>query len=135
MATISVLANTDAEFETQLSQLLADRGAGDQQALAVAAGVIEKIRLEGDRALVDYTTQFDRFTVENPLELKISAERVKQALQNMDADFRHALEQAAQRIKDYHQHQLSESWQFTDSLGNQLGQRITPATPDFIARA
>ncbi|MBL4622869.1 MAG: histidinol dehydrogenase [Immundisolibacteraceae bacterium] len=126
MATISVLANTDAEFETQLSQLLADRGAGDQQALAVAAGVIGKIRLEGDRALVDYTTQFDRFTVENPLELKISAERVKQALQNMDADFRHALEQAAQRIKDYHQHQLSESWQFTDSLGNQLGQRITP---------
>ena len=126
MATISVLASSDVEFETQLNDLLADRGAGDQQALAVAADVIERIRLDGDQALVNYTAQFDRFTVENPTELKISTDRIDQALQSMDADLRRALEQAAQRIKAYHQHQLSESWQFTDSLGNQLGQRITP---------
>ncbi|MBV1961302.1 MAG: histidinol dehydrogenase [Immundisolibacteraceae bacterium] len=126
MATISVLASSDVEFETQLNDLLADRGAGDQQALAVAADVIERIRLDGDQALVNYTAQFDRFTVENPTELKISTDRIDQALQSMDAELRRALEQAAQRIKAYHQHQLSESWQFTDSLGNQLGQRITP---------
>lgn len=126
MATISVLASSDVEFETELNHLLADRGAGDQQALAVAADVIERIRLDGDQALVNYTAQFDRFTVENPTELKISTDRIDQALQSMDAELRRALEQAAQRIKAYHQHQLSESWQFTDSLGNQLGQRITP---------
>ena len=126
MATISVLASSGVEFETELNHLLADRGAGDQQALAVAADVIEKIRLDGDQALVNYTAQFDRFTVENPTELKISTDRIDQALQSMDAELRRALEQAAQRIKAYHQHQLSESWQFTDSLGNQLGQRITP---------
>ena len=126
MTTISVLASSDVEFETQLNDLLADRGAGDQQALAVAADVIERTRLDGDQALVNYTAQFDRFTVENPTELKISTDRIDQALQSMDAELRRALEQAAQRIKAYHQHQLSESWQFTDSLGNQLGQRITP---------
>ena len=126
MTTISVLASSDVEFETQLNDLLADRGAGDQQALAVAADVIERTRLDGDQALVNYTAQFDRFTVENPTELKISTDRIDQALQSMDAELRLALEQAAQRIKAYHQHQLSESWQFTDSLGNQLGQRITP---------
>ncbi len=126
MATISVLTTADAEFDDQLNELLADRGAGDQSALAVAADVIEKIRLEGDSALVEYTAKFDRFTVTNPAELRVSSARIEQALQSMDADLRSALEQAAQRIHEYHQHQLSESWQFTDSLGNQLGQRITP---------
>ncbi len=126
MATISVLTTVDAEFDDQLNELLADRGAGDQPALAVAADVIEKIRLEGDSALVEYTAKFDRFTVTNPAELRVSSARIEQALQSMDVGLRSALEQAAERIQQYHQHQLSESWNFTDDLGNQLGQRITP---------
>jgi len=126
VATISVLTTVDAEFDDQLNELLADRGAGDQPALAVAADVIEKIRLEGDSALVEYTAKFDRFTVTNPAELRVSSARIEQALQSMDVGLRSALEQAAERIQQYHQHQLSESWNFTDDLGNQLGQRITP---------
>ena len=37
-----------------------------------------------------------------------------------------ALRSAAKRINDYHQHQLTESWQYEEADGTVLGQRVTP---------
>jgi len=37
-----------------------------------------------------------------------------------------ALEIAAQRIRDFHQRQLVESWSYTEADGTVLGQRVTP---------
>ena len=39
---------------------------------------------------------------------------------------RSALEEAAQRIERYHRAQRRASWSYTDELGNELGQRVTP---------
>jgi len=39
---------------------------------------------------------------------------------------REALEQAAVRIRKYHERQAAKSWQFTEADGTTLGQRVTP---------
>ena len=50
---------------------------------------------------------------------------MQQALASIGAAERRALQQAHQRIQDYAQHQPLESWQYSDSHGNVLGQKIT----------
>ena len=37
-----------------------------------------------------------------------------------------AMQQAAARIRSYHEHQLQESWSYHDAAGTLLGQQITP---------
>ncbi len=49
----------------------------------------------------------------------------QQSLQRLQTAEREALEQAARRIRVYHERQLSQSWQYTESDGTLLGQKIT----------
>ncbi|MGB2115656.1 MAG: histidinol dehydrogenase, partial [Porticoccaceae bacterium] len=70
--------------------------------------------------------QFDRRSVRSMPELCIDASQLKMALESIDVETRSALEIAAQRISDYHQHQTQDSWQYTEADGTMLGQRITP---------
>src|SRR5699024_6213752 len=48
------------------------------------------------------------------------------ALDGLDAELRQALEAAAHRIRQYHEHQRGESWSYTEADGTVLGQRVTP---------
>src|SRR5690554_755538 len=59
-------------------------------------------------------------------ELELSITRMEQALERMPAEQREALEAAAERIRDYHQRQKQESWQYEDADGTMLGQKVTP---------
>ena len=47
-------------------------------------------------------------------------------MESIDPAVREALEKAIERIRDFHAHQLTSSWQFTDDTGSVLGQRILP---------
>jgi len=126
MGLIRELDSTGAEFEQQMAELLTRRGAGDAQALTTAAQVIEAIETRGDQALLAYTAEFDRFEVTDVGSLRVSTQRIQQARAALAPELADALERAANRLREYHQHQLADSWQFTDSLGNQLGQQVTP---------
>ena len=59
-------------------------------------------------------------------DLEVAPARLSDALDGLPRPQRSALETAAGRIRDYHQHQRQEGWQYHDPLGNLLGQRITP---------
>ena len=47
-------------------------------------------------------------------------------METIDTETRIALETAAARITEYHQHQLQESWQYQQPDGTILGQQVTP---------
>jgi len=83
-------------------------------------------RAEGDRALINYTNQFDRRQVNVATELELSQQALTDALNRMDQQTSDALRSAAKRINDYHQHQVTQSWQYEEADGTVLGQRITP---------
>lgn len=59
-------------------------------------------------------------------QIIIPKQRLQQALRDLDNTQRQALEHAAERIWNYHQHQKQESWQYTEADGTMLGQQITP---------
>ena len=123
---IKTLNSDDAEFSRQLDALLAWESVSDAGVHDVVVGIVDDVRSRGDAALLDYTARFDRYSVADISALKVSQERVAQALASIDDDKRQALQMAAQRVEQYHRHQQQDSWQYTEADGTVLGQKITP---------
>jgi histidinol dehydrogenase len=120
------LSTTQDDFQAQLDALLAWEGVSDEQVNITVREVIHNIRTRGDEALVEYTNKFDRMNVSSMSELTISAEQLDAALNTIPAEQREALELAAARVRNYHQHQKMESWSYTEDDGTLLGQQVTP---------
>jgi histidinol dehydrogenase len=120
------LTTLDHEFWSQLNNVLAWDTVSDETVMQTVRDILQNVRRHGDAALLDYTRQFDRRQVQDAQELILSKEHLQNALNNLDKNQRQALEQAAERIRNYHQHQKQESWQYTEADGTMLGQQITP---------
>jgi len=54
------LRQTDPNFENAFAALLADKRESDVDVDRQVAGIVETVRRQGDRALIDYTARFDR---------------------------------------------------------------------------
>jgi len=116
---------SSADFTARLDALLSretDTGADVQD---LVAGILADVRQRGDAALCEYTERFDGWKC-TPQSLVISRERMQAAWEEVSRQDREALELAANRIRDYHQHQLQDDWEYTDDAGMTLGQRMTP---------
>lgn len=113
------------DFDEKLSALLAWESVSDAQVAERVAEILANVKSQGDSALVSYTNQFDRRNVKSFEELVIEKQELESALASVSQEQRHALEVAAERIKNYHQHQLQSSWQYTEADGTILGQQVT----------
>ncbi|MDF1821643.1 MAG: histidinol dehydrogenase [Alcanivoracaceae bacterium] len=123
--TTTRLNTADADFAERLDALTAWSEERDQEVAGRVRDIIARVRQEGDAALVALTRQFDKVEADSMAALEISPARLQQALAGIDPHQRQALEQAAQRVRDYHEHQKQASWQYTDADGNVLGQQVT----------
>ncbi len=113
-------------FSEQLAALTARHEERDQGLTATVAEIIESVRAEGDNALLRLTQRHDAHPAAAMDELLIGHGMLQKALAGLDSSTREALEAAADRIRDYHQRQLSETWSYEDAMGNRLGQQVTP---------
>ena len=123
---ISKLRASDEGFEQTLEKLIAWDMVSDTAVEETVSDILRQVRTQGDQALIEFTNRFDRRQVETIDQLSISAEQLQEALQSIDSESRQALEIAATRIRDYHNHQTQESWQYQEADGTTLGQQITP---------
>ena len=121
---IARLDTTQTDFAAQLARLTTWQEELDQQVTAAVAGIIADVIARGDRAVLDYTSRFDRLVVESVAELEVAKARMQQALELIDPQQRKALQSAADRVRSYHEHQKQESWQYRDAGGNLLGQKV-----------
>jgi histidinol dehydrogenase len=122
---IKRLSTSDGDFLPVLDKLIAWNTVSDGDVEQRVAVIIQQVRTVGDQALIDYSNQFDRRSVKSMDELFIEASQLNAALESIDTETRTALETAAKRISDYHQHQIQESWQYKEADGTMLGQRVT----------
>ena len=123
---IKRFSTSDVDFLPILDKLIAWNTVSDADVEQRVAKIIYQVRTVGDDALIDYSNQFDRRSVESMDELCIESSQLDAALESIDAETRTALETAAKRIGDYHQHQTQDSWQYKEADGTVLGQRVTP---------
>lgn len=119
------LSSTDVDFQAQFSKLVAVDASVDPEITRRAEAIVEDVRERGDAAVLEYTARFDRLPAEKMTDLVVTAEEMKHALETLPADQRAALEEAAERIRVFHEKELGESFTMTDAYGNKLGQRVT----------
>ena len=90
---------------------------------AIVAGIIDRVRKEGDAALTDYAWQFDHCRLD---ALEVSDEEIQAAFERTDKEFIKTLEMAAQNIRAFHSRQIRKNFMINDQEGVVLGQRVMP---------
>ena len=126
MAVINRLDSQDPDFRARLDALLAVEAEQDDAIDRTTADILSEVRRHGDAALLDYTRRLDRVTADSVQALEIPRSEWQAALAALPMAQRNALEAAAVRVRDYHEHQRAETWTYTDAEGSILGQQVTP---------
>jgi histidinol dehydrogenase len=126
MSGIARLSTLDAEFDAKLARLLAFEDAQDERIESTVEAILKDVRSRGDKAVLEYTKTFDHMEASSVASLEVSRQDQDRALAALPAARRGALEQAAARIRAYHERQPLASWQYTEADGTTLGQKVTP---------
>jgi len=124
--TIRVLNSQAPTFNAALAELLDRTETETNPVEQVVADIIKRIRLEGDAALVDLTSELDQLEVTSAEMLELSDQRIDDIAQTVEPTIAQALAAASKRIRDYHQREVNTSWEYTADDGTVLGQKITP---------
>ena len=117
---VNRLDTQQANFEAKLSQLLGWESVSDQRIQQTVADIIERVKVQGDTALLQLTNQLDRTPFKSASELEIPQHKLQQALADITDEEREALQTAADRIHTYHQHQKQDSWSYVEADGTLL---------------
>ncbi|MGP5075132.1 histidinol dehydrogenase [Psychrobacter celer] len=120
------LSTQDADFDSQLTELLAFETVNDADLLTTVDDIIAQVRHQGDSVVLALTQQFDQHPATTMQELELSKEALADAFEQLDDTVKTALSTAAARVQSFHERQVQDSWQYEDALGNRLGQKITP---------
>jgi histidinol dehydrogenase len=123
---IRQLSSRATGFDEELTRLLAFEETADEKLEATVAGILADVKKRGDAAVLEYTRKFDRLPLADAAGMELSRNELRVAFDGLPADQRSALEQAAQRVTDYHKKQVQASWSYTDADGTLLGQQVTP---------
>ena len=118
-------STTDQDFDQSLKALLAFDTAQDDSVDIVVADILRDVKTRGDEAVLEYTRKFDRLDVKGMSALELSKVELHQALDSLPAEQRKALQEAADRVRTYHEKQLMSSWSYTEDDGTLLGQQVT----------
>ena len=113
-------------FEKTLDELLAWESVSDHQVQQIVTDILADVKSRGDAAVVEYSNRFDHLHAESMDELELTQEQLEEALNTLPDDQRHALLTAADRVRQYHERQKQDSWQYTEADGTVLGQKVTP---------
>ena len=130
MVKIRRLKSGDADFERTLLSSLSIPSADDSAIEQTVLGILNTIQQNGDEALLQYTQQFDGINAKSVADLEIDSAQMAAAYKDLPREQASALEQAAERVRAYHERQKKEvgchSWEYTEANGTRLGQKITP---------
>ncbi len=119
------LDTRDEDFEDRFQALLTMKREDAPDVDDAVAQIIADVRERGDTALIELTSRFDRLHL-TPESFAFTRGEIDAAIAEVPEAERIALEEAASRIRAYHERQLPENQSWTDDAGATLGWRWTP---------
>ena len=124
------LNSGDAGFKETLLSSLSLPTADDAAIDAAVLNILSAVKERGDSAVLEFTKQFDRLSIDSVSELEIPRRDLERAYQALSAEQKNALDVAAKRVRAYHERQKIEagchSWEYEEADGTKLGQKVTP---------
>ena len=90
---------------------------------AIVTGIIDNVRKNGDKALLEYTEKFDGAILSS---LLVTKEEIEEAVSKVEPEFIKVLEKAAANIRKFHEKQKRNSFIINDEPGIVMGQKVIP---------
>ncbi len=90
---------------------------------ATVTEIINNVKQNGDKALVEYCKKFDGATDD---VLEVTEEEIDEAFESVDAELTAILEQAKENITAFHSRQVRNSFLINEKDGVIIGQKVLP---------
>ena len=102
-----------------------ERSSVETDAMDVAASILQRVRKQGDKAVVAAAKKFDRscITVQT---MRVSEAEIQTAKHLVDDDFKRAAKEAHKRITLFSTKSLRDDWTMPTPNGGVLGERFIP---------
>jgi len=126
---IARLATIAPDFDERLRRLQHWSEETDAAVEQTVTEILADVRRRGDAAVLECTQRFDGLRATSMAALELGREDLQAALGRITPAQRRALEQAADRVRTYHQRQLEavgRGFSYRDADGTLLGQKVTP---------
>ena len=117
---------SDKSFKNKFYSLISDDKKISNKISFTVTEIIKKIKKNGDDNLKHYVRKFDKINVNKINELFISKKILKNAYNGLKKEEQKALNIAANRIKNFHKHQIPKNLKFTDNIKVSLGLKHIP---------
>ncbi len=91
----------------------------------LVADIIEQVKTRGNEAVLEYNRKFDAPDLSLDA-LKVSTEELQEAYELVDDDFLTTLAKAIERIQDFHEREMEDSWMQTRENGTIVGRMVRP---------
>jgi histidinol dehydrogenase len=110
---------------TELRRIINRGEAATEEVAAAVKTIVERVRKEGDPAVLEYTEKFDKAKL-SLKDIKVSPDEIQAAYAKVESKKVEALKLAAQNIRAFHEKQKMSSWVSQESDGVILGQLARP---------
>ena len=115
----------DADYEERLAQLKAPSSLFDPVIEERTRGILDKVKGEGDAALLELTERFDGAKL-SAEQLPVSQAELMTAALKADDSMRAAVGEAKKNIATFAQKSKRKNWQMRNSHGATVGEKFDP---------
>jgi histidinol dehydrogenase len=89
------------------------------------AGILGKVRTEGDNAVLRYTNRFDKVNMKKK-DLRVSEAEISGAYQGIKPEIVNTLKKIIRNIDKFYKNQVPKSWSIQHESGIELGEKFEP---------
>lgn len=114
-----------ASFKQEFADFLSMREEDEALVADTVREIITKVRKQGDAAVFEYTNQFDHIDLTADT-IRVSEKAINKAKTDCDPKVESALQDAAIRLRDYHEKQIPKDMLYEDATGTKLGWKWSP---------
>jgi histidinol dehydrogenase len=113
------------DIAPELKRIINRGEAATEDIAAAVMEIIERVRREGDPAVLEYTERFDKVKL-GLKDMRVSPEEISGAYSSVETKKVDALKLAAQNIRAFHEKQKLTSWVSQEADGVILGNLVRP---------
>src|SRR5262249_49493705 len=118
------IVDLTAEFNLREVDALLKTAEAEERVDDTVFEILQDVRNRGDEAVCEYTKQFDDFDM-SPEVMRVPEERLHEYALGADDELVEILKKASHNIREFHEQQAEESWEFYAGDGVRLGVRHT----------
>ncbi|MFC1541872.1 histidinol dehydrogenase [Candidatus Latescibacterota bacterium] len=121
---IPIIKNQDLKNDKRYKSLFQRELSFDPEIEASVRKIVDDVRANGNRAVIEYTNRFDNIVLESIVP--VASDELRELHAKVSDVFIEALREAIQNIREFHQLQYRNNIQLEKNDGVQMGLRYTP---------